>query len=149
MYATQADIEALYGADELRGVLNLGRDEALTAEDIERVNQALADADGQIDAYLGVRYVLPLPIIPGVLRSFAIDLAMYRIALRQGRPRDELRTRYEDAIKFLQAVSAGKANMPGIDTTGALDTNASDGSSQDVQFVTSGRRTSRKTGLMT
>ncbi|CAM5398418.1 hypothetical protein AFEL58S_01996 [Afipia felis] len=149
MYATRANIEALYGADELRGVLNIGSDDALSAEDITRVDQALADGSEQIDAYLGVRYVLPLPIVPGVLRSYAIDLAMYRIALRQGLVREELRTRYEDAIKFLQAVSAGKANLPGIGTDGALDAKASDGSSQDVQFVTSGRRTSRNTGLMT
>lgn len=150
MYATRTDIEALYGADELRGVLNLGRDDELAAADIARVDQALDESAGQIDAFLGTRYTLPLPLVPLVLRSFAIDMTMYRLGLRNGRPRDELRTRYEDAVKFLQQVSAGKANLPGIDTDGgSADPHASSGSSDDVQFITSGRRVSRKSGLMT
>lgn len=150
MYATRADIESLYGADELRGVLNLARGQVeLSAEDIARVDQALADVASQIDAYLGPRYSLPLPSVPHVLRAFAIDMAIYRLALRNGRPRDELRTRYEDAIKFLIAVSSGKANLPDIDNDNAPAPGAASGSSEDVQFVTSGRRTSRDSGLMT
>lgn len=150
MYATRSDIEALYGADELRGVLNLARNQVeLSAEDIARVDQALVDVGSLIDSYLGPRYSLPLPLVPQVLRAFAVDMTIYRLALRNGRPRDELRTRYEDAVKFLIAVSTGKANLPGIDGDSAPGPGASDGSSEDVQFVTGGRRVSRNSGLMT
>lgn len=149
MYATRSDIEALYGADELRGVLNLGRDEDLSAEDIARVDQALGESASQIDAYLGARFTLPLLLVPDVLRAFAIDMAMYRIALRNGRPRDELRTRYEDAIKFLLAVSKGTATLPGVETDGQTAQDAMDGSSADVQFVGRDRTFTRKTGLLT
>lgn len=150
-YATRADIEALYGADELRSVLNLARNQVeLSAEDIARVDQALSEVGSQIDAYLGTRYSLPLAQIPEVLRAFAIDMAIYRMALRNGRPRDELRTRYEDATKFLIAVSSGKANLPGIDTgNGAADPAAASGSNEDVQFAGGGRRVRRNTELMT
>jgi phage gp36-like protein len=149
IYATRSDIEALYGADELRGVLNLARDGVFGDEDIVRIDQALSESAGQIDAYIGARHSLPLPLVPEVLRAFAIDMAIYRLALRNGRPRDELRTRYEDAVKFLIAVSTGKASLPGIDTTNQPDSTAASGSSDDVQFITSGRRTNRNSGLMT
>lgn len=147
-YATRPEIEALYGGDELRAVLNLAADAELSEVDIARVDQALAESAGQIDAYIGPRYTLPLPVVPDVLRGFAIDMAMYRIALRNGRPRDELRTRYEDAIKFLAAIGKGNANLPGVDG-GATSEDAASGSSDDVQFINSPRRASRNSGLMT
>lgn len=147
-YATRADIEALYGGDELRGVLNLARDAELSPTDTARVDQALTESASQIDAYIGPRYTLPLPTVPDVLRGFAIDMTIYRLALRNGRPRDELRTRYEDAIKFLGAVGKGHANLPGVDI-GATSSDAASGSSDDVQFVNSPRRANRSSGLMT
>lgn len=147
-YATGVDIEALYGGDELRAALNLAHDAVLSAEDTARVDRALAESAGQIDAYIGPRYTLPLPLVPDVLRGFAVDMAIYRLAMRNGRPRDELRTRYEDAVKFLAAVGDGRANIPGVDTGGSAGA-ASSGSSDDVQFVTSGRRANRNSGLIT
>lgn len=149
MYATREDIEALYGADELRGVLDLARDEPLTGEHTARIDKALTECASQIDAYLGTRFVLPLSVVPDVLSSFAIDMAMYRLALRNGRPRDELRTRYDDAIKFLRSVAEGKASLPGVGTDGSPDSDASFGSNADVQFVSRDRTFNRKTGLLT
>lgn len=135
-YATRADIETLYGGDELRFALNLAREAVLAAGDIERVDRALAETSSQIDAYLGVRYTLPIAPVPDVLRAFAVDMTVYRLALRVGRPRDELRKRYDDAVAYLRAVAKGDANLPGVATgTAGAGGEAAQGSSGDVRFT--------------
>lgn len=149
-YATRADIETLYGPDELRLVLNLMRDAELSGDEIARVDAALSETSSQIESYLSVRYTLPLATVPQVLRSFAVDMTIYRLALRNGRPRDELRKRYDDAIAFLKSVAKGDANLPGVSTgtgTGAGGVAAA-GSSGDVRFTGRGRTFDRDSEVM-
>jgi phage gp36-like protein len=145
-YATRSDIERIYGADELRFALNFGADDPLDGDSAARIDQALVEATSQIDAFVGGRYELPLPLVPEVLKAFAVDLALYRLALRTGRPRDELRKRYEDAVSFLKSVAKGEAKLPGIDTGNAApDALADAGSSSDVATVSRPRLFTRKT----
>lgn len=149
MYASREDIERVYGPDELRAALNLAADAVLDAPAVARVGEALASAASQIDAYVAVRYGLPLPAVPDVLRGFAVDLALYRLALANGRPRDELRQRYDDAVAFLRALAKGEAQLPGIDAGGGpADTSVADGSSDGVGFISGGRRFGRDTELL-
>ena len=148
-YATRADIETIYGGDELRSALNLAADAVLSAGDTARVDQALTETAGQIDAYVGVRYTLPLAIVPEMLKASAVDMTLYRLALRNGRPRDELRKRFEDAVAFLKALSEGKARLAGIDTPGAAIAGAGSGSSGGVAVVSGGRRFDRDTEGLT
>lgn len=146
-YATRADIETLYGGEELRSALNLARDAELSSGDIARVDQALAETSSQIDSYIGVRYALPLASVPDVLRAFAVDMTVYRLALRLGRPRDELRKRYEDAIGYLKSVAKGEADLPGVGS-GSLGGEAGTGSSGDVGFSSRPRLFDRDTEIM-
>lgn len=149
-YCTQADIETLYGADELRFALNLSGNAVLGAPELARVAAAIANADSLIDGYIAKNYTLPLPLIPPVLKNFAIDITIYTLAARQGRPRDELRKRYEDAISFLKSVAKGDAELPGIGGASATPAaEAEDGSSSGVQFVSRDRTFGRNTKLMT
>jgi phage gp36-like protein len=69
-----------------------------------------------VESYLAQRYALPLPALPEALRAKALDIAVYRLALRRGiRPgtADEvLLQRYRDAVAFLKDVALGKASLP-------------------------------------
>ena len=47
------------------------------------VEEAIAKADGEIDAYLGLRYQLPLMGIPAQVRSLSVEIALYHLYSRR------------------------------------------------------------------
>ena len=74
------------------------------------VELAIADADGEIDGYVAAAgYPLPLAPVPGILTAYACDMARYRLMADQAT--DQVRRRYEDAIKFLKALAAGQVRL--------------------------------------
>ena len=148
-YATRADIETLYGPAELRLALDLGRDDTLSADNLASIDRAIEEASARIDAYLVGRYALPLTTTPPVLRGYAVDIALYTLASRQGRPRDELRKRFEDALAFLKSVSKGDAKLPGVpDTATGPLTPGDTGAGGGVSSVGGGRRIRRDTEIL-
>jgi phage gp36-like protein len=55
--------------------------------------------------------------VPITVRELCVDIALYRLAHNPLKQTDEMRRRYEDAIKFLERVADGKASI-GLDTSG-------------------------------
>lgn len=105
-YATRAEMEARYGAEELAQLTDrLGT--GLVADDV--LARALADADAEVDAYLAGRFSLPLPSAPAVLVRVACDIARYRLWADMASA--EVRTRYEDARRLLEAIANGTARL--------------------------------------
>jgi phage gp36-like protein len=101
-YATPADLEQRFGADEMAQLADpLHTGSAVPA----LLELALADADAEINGYLAARYQLPLVTVPPVLVRVACDVARYR--LWADRSSDEVRRRYDDAIKLLTHVAKG------------------------------------------
>lgn len=105
-YATAADMEARFGADEL--VARTDRNATGTVDGTV-LARALADAGAEIDGYLAARYQLPLPTIPPMLARIACDIARYR--LWEDLASDEVRRRYEDARRLLEAISRGTVSL--------------------------------------
>ena len=103
-YATQSDIAELYGQAALY-VADHDRDGAIDDLAVER---ALTSASDEIDSYVGVRYPLPLAVVPGILRQHCVDIAVYRLALSADVLSTEHRTRYEDALAALRRIADGK-----------------------------------------
>jgi phage gp36-like protein len=77
--------------------------------------EAIAKAGGEIDAYLGVRYALPLAATPPLLKSLAVDLAIYHLYSRRSVAPQVRRQKYEAALAFLKQVAAGQAQVEGLD----------------------------------
>lgn len=102
-YATQADLEDAFAADEIRQLADRDRDGVADSNVIAAV---LARADSMIDSYLGGRYALPITPIPTVLMATACDLARYW--LYDDAAPERVRDSYEDAVGFLKDVSAGR-----------------------------------------
>ncbi|WP_282265935.1 phage protein Gp36 family protein [Stenotrophomonas sp. PS02298] len=111
-YATQADLVARFGETE---IIQLSDRDNAGEIDAVVVAAKLADADAEIDAYLATRYSLPLATVPTVLKRVACDVARYH--LFDDRATDDVRRRYEDALKFLQAVAKGLVSI-GVDPVG-------------------------------
>lgn len=102
-YATRQDLTDRYGEDEIAQ-----RESVLPAGAVDR---ALADADAEIDSYLGGRYTVPLATVPGNVTRLAAAIARYVLL---GDAAGELaRKAYEDARAWLRDVQAGRAQVEG------------------------------------
>lgn len=104
-YASQTDIETIYGDDAL---YMARRDGAIDADAVAR---ALDGATGEIDSHIYVRYDLPLTFIPDLLTRYCVDIALYMLAASADVMSETLRQRYEDAIAQLRRIADGKAAL--------------------------------------
>lgn len=127
-YATTQDMIDRFGQDEL--VQLTDRSGAGVIDQVV-LGRALADADADIDSYLGSRYTLPLPSVPSVLVRVGADIARYY--LYGERINDLVKTRYDAAITFLQQVAKGLATLEDVAANQVVS------ESGGVQFV-AGRR---------
>lgn len=109
-YASLATLVDQFGADSV--ILAADRDQNGVA-DVGVVARALEHADGLINSRIGVKYKLPIDPVPTVLIAYAGDIALYRMSLNTGTYTEEKRQRYEDALKWLDAIAAGKAVLDG------------------------------------
>jgi len=112
VYATVADLEARYPAE----LALVAADEQTGLRDDIRIGHGLSDASIEIRAILAARYAaadlaaLDQPSLD-VLRVYAMDIAFYRIALSFARSTDAIKERYDQAIKRLEAIAAGKGAL--------------------------------------
>lgn len=136
-YATRQDIEKLYGAAHL---------ETLVPADVdmdEAVQHALDQATALMDGYLMVRYTMPLPVIPDLLKTLAIDIACWKLAPASDRLTEEITTRAKMAIAQLKDISAGKMLVPGLETgmeSGGADSGQSGAESDGAAYYSNPRR---------
>jgi len=108
-YATQSDLETRFKQQEL---IELTDEANLGVIDAAAVAVALSDADSEINGYIAGRHTLPLTQTSNELVRLACDIARYR--LYDTKATEQVKARYDDAIKKLRDVSSGKASL-GID----------------------------------
>jgi phage gp36-like protein len=105
-YATQQDLIDRIGEDELIQLTDRNNTNSINSSVVGR---ALADADAEINSYVVARYALPLPEVPAILVRLACDIAHYQLS--GNRVGEAVRTRYEDAVKYLKSLSKGEAQL--------------------------------------
>lgn len=111
MYATLDDLLERFNRADNPELAQLVPDDSDPPEaDLTRLEQALTEASGQMDLYLGSRHSLPLAGLSeaeaGDLARICCDIARYR--LWADAASKEVRLRYEDAIGFLKDAAAGR-----------------------------------------
>lgn len=109
-YAVQADLVGRFSEQE---IIQLTDRQGLGVIDVDVLQQALLDADAEIDGYIGSRVTLPLTTVPRILVGYACDIARYKLYADDAT--EQVRLRYQDAIKFLALVGQGKLSL-GVDT---------------------------------
>jgi len=72
---------------------------------------ALTAATEEIDSYVGVKYNLPLAVIPGVLMRVCCDLAMYHGSINSPAMTEDKETRYGQRIKWLKDLAKGMTTL--------------------------------------
>ena len=75
--------------------------------------EAISKAGAEIDAYLGVKYVMPLATPPAQVKALAVDLAIYHLYSRRSVVPPVRQQKYEAAVAFLQQVAAGQLVIVG------------------------------------
>lgn len=126
-YATRAQIEARYGLSELVQAT----DKAGTGvEDDTAITDALDDASSEVDSYIGARYSVPVTTSP---RLVQVTCAIARYRLHEDHATDQIRKDYDDAVKWLRDVAAGRAVLP---TTSGVVTSSGVNVTADDQFFT-------------
>lgn len=104
MYATRQDL--IMRADP-KSIEQL---EALRASAKDQaVDFAIQSATELIDTIISARYVVPIQIVTTSLRDACVDIAIYKLYYKEAPT--EVRNRYDDAIKLLDKIAAGKANI--------------------------------------
>lgn len=105
-YFVRQDYLERHGAEELMQLTDRDGD---GVEDAGVLDAAIADAEHEIDAYVGARYALPLTTVPLLLRRIARDLVRY--ALFDQRAPEEVRMRHQRAVKLLESIRSGAASL--------------------------------------
>jgi phage gp36-like protein len=107
MYCTLDDLVKRFGEDEL---LDLAHDETGQAVDQAVVDRAIEDATGEMDGFISAAgYPVPMDPVPLIVTAYCADIARYR--LYDDRATEQVRKRYEDAVKFLRSVSRGDVKL--------------------------------------
>ena len=128
---------SLSNTDDFTAPANTGP--ALTAA-LTLLRQALEDASAEIDSYLGTRYAVPVVNAPLSLKSYCLDIALFRLFDNHApdpsrdAPR---RVRYEAVLAWLRKVAEGKIALP---ATAASSRRSDDG---DVDYSAPDRVFSR------
>ena len=131
MYCSKADIlERL----EEQVLAQLTDDAAGVTVDDAKVDRAIADAQAEIDGYVGTRRPVPLSPAPDIIRKVCVELAIYHLYSRRMGAPDEWRTRYEDDRRWLEQAAAGRVSLGGGDPQGAPSAAAPEAASQPRTF---------------
>lgn len=77
------------------------------------VNATISYAETTINGYISSRYTLPLSEIPELIKTFAVDLSIYRLHSRRfmlDMP-ESLEVRYKNVIKELEKIQKGTISL--------------------------------------
>jgi phage gp36-like protein len=108
-YSTASDIyESLSQAE----VVELSDDAGAGTIDTSVVERAIADADAEIEAELGVRYSIPFSPVPALVRAASVAIATYLLYLRRAKTLpDERKTRRDQIVALLGQIAMGTRSL--------------------------------------
>lgn len=107
VYATKQD---LIDRDE-QMLWNFAIDRTTNELSDTYINQALEQADEEINSFIKRRYNLPLPTVPGMLNKIAIIIAFYWLADRDNQATNLLEERYKMQLDALREIASGKRDL--------------------------------------
>lgn len=115
-YLTNADIQALLGT---AATIELTDDAGTGSVDSDVVTSARLGAEGEANSYFAARYHVPIDItgeseLAAVIRTFVLDLAVYRLHSRKPPVPDDVVRRRQEAINWLIRVADGRAQLPSV-----------------------------------
>lgn len=107
-YATKDDLIAAFGLTELINLSDRATPRTGNVDDAV-VNEALEDADGEINSYIAARVPTPVSPVPRMLKTVACAIARYRLSKNFSTER--MRNDYQDAVSWLKSVANGTVSI--------------------------------------
>lgn len=130
-YVTSGDLIPSYV--EERDAVQLTNDDVDGTTVVESVvEDAIADAEAEVDGYLGARYALPLVTVPRLVKRLVLRLSRYHLySRRRGAVEEWMAKDYEKALKMLQDISKGIVTLgvqpePGVNSERVVRSTARD-----------------------
>lgn len=109
MYCTFDDLKLVIDEDRL---IELTDDDGLGAVNLDRINDAVDTAQGEVDGYLQERYSVPLSPVPALIKGACRDIAVYHLYSRKMDEAPEIRQkRYDNATKLLSKLASGVLSL--------------------------------------
>ncbi len=144
-FLTSEDFIAQFGEDEAQAIAGTGDFNSLEGSQINPavIEDEIAFADELIAGYVLARHSWlgeqDVADMPNLLKGLGGDIARYRLRDKQGgkgQVSETVETRYRDALKRLEAIQAGKLDLPRDRAEGA-DVNPTElpGSGSDVARI--------------
>jgi phage gp36-like protein len=125
-YCTLDDIKKLIPEEALA---QLTDDEGLGSVNPARVDEAIAQADAEINSYCGGRYAVPFSMVPDIVKKLSVDIVLYNLYSRRVEEAPAIRAeRYKNAIRQLEGISKGVISLgvdpaPSASADGRAETN--------------------------
>lgn len=108
MYATLADLQAVLNPVELT---QLADDDGDGSPDSVVIERAIADAQAEVDGYVGTRHPVPLPTPPALIRRLTVDLAIWNLYNRRDLVTDARKAQADAARKLLANIAQGTVTL--------------------------------------
>jgi len=108
MYATLADLQAVLSPAEL---IQLADDDGVGSPDPVVVERAIADAQAEVDGYVGARCNVPLPLPPPLVRRLTVDLAIWQLYNRRDLVTEARKIQAEAARRLLKQIAEGLVTL--------------------------------------
>ena len=116
MYCTLEDLKNTIPEIML---VHASNDEGTGTVNEGRINEAIAQADAEIDAYCRKQYTVPFSTVPAMIKTISIAIVIYRLYCRKVEAISETRaTQYKNALRQLHDI---------VDGTISLDTSLTSG----------------------
>ena len=137
-YSTLTDMEQLIPEETLTQITD---DEGAGEIDEDRITEAIATADAEIDSYCAARYTVPFTVVPTIVKKLSIDMAIYNLYSRRVEEIPATRAdRYKNAIRLLEGIAKGTITL-GVDPA---PTGSTEGSSAECNKTSSDRIFTRR-----
>lgn len=113
-YVSATDVQERLG-DTL--YVELTDDTGSGSADLDKINEAIQGAEGEVNSYVGLRYVVPVDLtgqsmIAEVLKSFVLDLVEQRLHGRRPPVPEDIRRKRSEALTWLKRVADGEIVLP-------------------------------------
>jgi phage gp36-like protein len=89
------------------------------------IAEAIAQADAEIDGYLGGRYAIPVAPVPALLRNLSVAVSAWKLYSHRGLNDERRRQDYDDAIATCRRLAKGEMVLPAA-TSGEVATDGAD-----------------------
>lgn len=106
-YATLDDLIERAGQKEILDTADRDKD---GVPDAAVIAAALDTAEAEINGYVATKYALPFTEVPTIVKNWAVSIGRYYLH-RYTKP-EVVKTDYENAVKQLQDVAAGRITLP-------------------------------------